>query len=131
MAMFDSKSGTTVDLRKVPERRTQELKWRHDRRVRPDRRLNNISVEWIPFGEVSSHPAIREALCCRNNRNQAKEAPRKKEPPLAGIYENQWSPLVNRRIVADRRTRQQGRPYNLRKTPDRRLNNIFVEWIFW
>jgi hypothetical protein len=114
--------------RKITERRTREQKWRHDRRVRPDRRLKNISVEWIPFSEVNSRPTIQEALFCRKNKNQAKGTP-KKEPILEGIIENQWSPILDRRKVTDRRTKQQQRPYNRRKLPDRRLNNISVEWI--
>jgi hypothetical protein len=120
--------GGTMELRKITERRTRQQKWRHDRRARPDRRLNNISVEWIPFSEVSWHPAIRESLSRPKNRDQSSKIPRCK-PLLAGPFENQWSPLVNRRNVTDRRTRQDSRPYNRRVQPDRRLNNIFVEWI--
>jgi hypothetical protein len=117
-----------MDLRKVTERRTRQQKYRHDRRVRPDRRLNNISVEWIPFSEVPLRPAIRESLCRHKNRDQSSKAPRC-EPLIAGPFENQWSPLVDRREATDRRTRQEVLPYNRRVQPDRRLNNIFVEWI--
>jgi hypothetical protein len=123
-----SQLGATVDLRKTTERRTREQKWRHDRRVRPDRRINNISVEWIPFSEVILRPAIRASFCRHKNTNQSSQNPRC-EPLLAGPFENQWSPLVDRRNVTDRRTRKEERPYNRRVQPDRRLNNIFVEWI--
>ena len=117
-----------MELRKVTERRIRQQKWRHDRRARPDRRLNNISVEWIPFSEVSTRPAIRESLSRPKDRERSSHIP-KCEPLLAGPFENQWSPLVDRRNVDDRRTRQQVRSCNRRVQPDRRLNNIFVEWI--
>jgi hypothetical protein len=117
-----------MNLRKVPERRTRQQTWRHNRRVRPDRRLNNISVEWIPFSQVALRPAIRDSLSRSKNSDESSKTPRC-EPLLAGPFENQWSPLVDRRNVTDRRTRQESRPYNRRVQPDRRLNNIFVEWI--
>jgi hypothetical protein len=126
--MCKSRLGATVDLRKATERRTREQKWRHDRRVRPDRRLNNISVEWVPVSEVTFRSAIRESLRHPEVRNQSSKTPRC-EPLLAGPFENQWSPVVDRRNVTDRRTRLEVRPYNRRVQPDRRLNNIFVEWI--
>jgi hypothetical protein len=128
MGMFKSQSGAGIDLRKVKERRTQNQKWRHDRRVRPDRRLNNISVEWIPFSEVTSYPTIREALSYRKNNNQAKGTPRK-ERSLMCIFSNKLAGTVDLRKIADRRTQQQTRPYNRRVHPDRRLSNISVEWI--
>jgi hypothetical protein len=31
----------------------------NNRRRHPDRRLNNIMVEWIPMGHVHSHPVTR------------------------------------------------------------------------
>jgi hypothetical protein len=121
--------GDAMEQRKVTERRARQQKWRHDRRARPDRRLNNISVEWIPFSEVSMRPAIRESLSRPGNRrNQPSKTPRC-EPLLAGPFENQWSPLVDRRTTTDRRTRQDNRSCSRRAQPDRRLNNIFVEWI--
>jgi len=122
------RSGDAMEQRKVTERRTRQQKWRHDRRARADRRLNNISVEWIPFSEVSMRPAIRESLSRPGNRDQPSKTPRC-EPLLAGPFENQWSPLVDRRTITDRRTRQEIRFYSRRVQPDRRLNNIFVEWI--
>lgn len=126
--MFKRALSANVDQRTTTDRRIHEQKWRHDRRVRPDRRLNNIAVEWIPFSEVTSHPTIREALSCRRKRNQAKGTPRCK-PLSMGPIENQWSPIVDRRNITDRRTRQQEPSYNRRVHPDRRLNNISVEWI--
>ena len=126
--MFKRALSANVDQRNTTDRRIHEQKWRHDRRVRPDRRLNNISVEWIPFSEVASHPTIREALSCRKKKNQAKGTPRK-EPLLTGPFENQWSPIVDRRKATDRRTQQKELHYNRRMKPDRRLNNISVEWI--
>jgi hypothetical protein len=32
---------------------------RCNRRVSPDRRLNNIEVEWIPFSHIHTHPVAR------------------------------------------------------------------------
>jgi hypothetical protein len=127
MGMFKSKSGAIADLRKVTERRTREQKWRHDRRVHPDRRLNNISVEWIPFSAVTLRPTIREALFCRKNKNQAQGTSRK-EQSLVCIFRNKLAGIVDLRKGTDRRTQQQMRPYNRRVHPDRRLNNISVEW---
>ena len=120
--------GGAMEQRKVTERRTRQQKWRHDRRARPDRRLNNISVEWIPFSEASWRPAIRESLSRPGHRDQPSKTPRC-EPLFAGPFENQWSPLVDRRTITDRRARQDNRTYSRRVQPDRRLNNIFVEWI--
>jgi len=117
-----------MEQRKVTERRTRQQKWRHDRRARPDRRLNNISVEWISFNEISLRPAIRESLSRPGHRDQPGKIP-KCEPLLAGPFENQWSPLVDRRTITDRRIRQDNRSCSRRVQPDRRLNNIFVEWI--
>jgi hypothetical protein len=128
MDILRTKSAVTVDLRKVTDRRTREQKWRHDRRVRPDRRLNNISVEWIPFSEVTSHPTIREAMCCRKNKKQEKTTPRN-EQSLMCIFRNKLTDTADLRKVTDRRTQQQMRPYNRRVHPDRRLSNISVKWI--
>lgn len=32
---------------------------KRNRRIRPDRRLNNIKVEWIPIRHINIHPATR------------------------------------------------------------------------
>jgi hypothetical protein len=117
-----------MNQRNVTDRRTRQQKRHNDRRVRPDRRLNNISVEWIPFSEVYLRPAIRKSLCRTKSRDQSCGSPRR-NPLTAAPYENQWSPMVDRRNVTDRRTRQESRPYTRRIQPDRRLNSIFVEWI--
>jgi hypothetical protein len=128
MGLYTVKSGADGELRKVTERRTREQKWRHDRRVRPDRRLNNISVERIPFSEISFNPAIREALCRGDNRNQAKGTPRN-EYSLVCKFKNKPAADIDLRKVTERRTQQQMCPYNRRVHPDRRLSNISVEWI--
>jgi len=128
MGRFICKSDVIRDLRKVTERRTREQKWRHDRRVRPDRRLNNISVERIPFGEVTLNPAVRESPPRGNNRNQEYRTPRI-EHSLVCNFKNKSGPDVDLRKVTERRTQQQWQSYNRRVHPDRRLNNISVEWI--
>jgi hypothetical protein len=126
--MFKRALSANVDQRNTTDRRIHEQKWRHDRRVRPDRRLNNIAVEWIPFSKVTSHPTIREALSCRKNKNQAKGTPRK-EQSLMCIFSNNFTGDSDLRKVTDRRKQQQLRPYDRRMHPDRRLNNISVDWI--
>jgi hypothetical protein len=126
--MFKRALSANVDQRNTTDRRIHEQKWRYDRRVRPDRRLNNIDVEWIPFSEVASHSTIREALRCRNNKNQAKGTPRN-EQSVVCIFSNKSAGTVDLRKVTDRRMQQQMRPYNRRVHPDRRLSNISVEWI--
>ena len=57
-----------ADRRKGTDRRTQDLKLPYDRRVRPDRRLNNISTEWIPIDEVTLRPTIREAFSSHKSK---------------------------------------------------------------
>jgi hypothetical protein len=58
----------TVDRRKGTDRRTQNLKLSYDRRVKPDRRLNNISAEWIPIDEVALQPTLREAFSSQRSK---------------------------------------------------------------
>jgi hypothetical protein len=128
MSIFKSKLGSYEDLRKITERRTLEQKWRHDRRVQPDRRLNNILVERIPFSKANLNPARRKVSCFANNNNQAKGTPRN-EQSLVCTFKNKSGPNVDLRKVAERRSQQQLRPFNRRVHPDRRLNNISVEWI--
>jgi hypothetical protein len=72
VGVFKKRLSARVGRRKITDRRTQEQKLPYDHRVRPDRRLNNISVEWIPISEVTLHPALRESL--RSNRNKKKAA---------------------------------------------------------
>jgi hypothetical protein len=133
MDMFKNTQHAHADLRKVTDRRIHEQKRRYDRRVLPDRRLNNISAEWIPINEITSRPTIRKALICCRNKTMASGARERKrwraEQSLVCIFKNKLSSSVELRKVHDRRTVQQERPYNRRVQPDRRLNNISVEWI--
>jgi len=128
MGIFKSKAGVNVELRKITERRVQEQKWRHDRRVRPDRRLNNISVEWIPFSEFASRSTVHETPGCRDRKIREKGTPRK-EQSLMCIFSHKLADTVDLRKVPDRRKQQQMQPFNRRVHPDRRLSNISVEWI--
>jgi len=68
MSVFKNKSSARVDQRKITDRRTQKQILPYDHRVRPDRRLNNISVEWIPFSEVILHPILCDALSSYRNK---------------------------------------------------------------
>ncbi len=51
------------DRRKTAERRANDqqlgAQFKYDKRSRPDRRLNNIRVEWIPISHIKIHPATR------------------------------------------------------------------------
>ena len=53
---------TIINRRNGADRRTEEMKLPYNRRIRPDRRLNSISVEWIPDDEINLHPLVRRAL---------------------------------------------------------------------
>jgi hypothetical protein len=128
MTRINSTLDIKANRRKIADRRAQDQQRLHDHRVRPDRRLSNISVEWIPIWEVTLRPDIREPFCSPKNNNQPTETQRSK-PLSTGLFENQWCPTVDRRKGTDRRTRQEKHPYNRRVHPDRRLNNIFMEWI--
>ena len=37
----------------------QDQLFRCNRRIRPDRRLNSISIEWIPMEHILLHPTTR------------------------------------------------------------------------
>lgn len=37
----------------------QDRLFRCNRRIRPDRRLNSIAIEWIPMEHILLHPATR------------------------------------------------------------------------
>jgi len=54
------------DRRKVSDRRSyntkQEQAFPRNRRRFPDRRLNNISAEWVPMKQVHDHPATGTRL---------------------------------------------------------------------
>jgi len=149
MRIYKKDSGTRSDQRKITDRRRQELTWPNERRLRPDRRLNNISVEWIPFNEVYFHPITRDAFC--SIRTKSKRAgqlrgkdTREKEPSGQTRCEEQRLPIkswginifkrtqkanIEQRTISDRRTKDIKPPYNRRVRPDRRLNNISHEWI--
>jgi len=51
------------DRRKTAERRAndqqQDSLFNCNKRTRPDRRLNNIMVEWIPISHINIHPVMR------------------------------------------------------------------------
>jgi hypothetical protein len=47
----------TIDRRSYD--RLKDRTERCNRRVAPDRRLNNIAVEWIPFSYLHLHPVAR------------------------------------------------------------------------
>ena len=149
MYSFDKKLGTSEDRRRIADRRRQALVCPKDRRFRADRRLNNIAVEWIPFDEVHSHPSTREAFCRISRKNKmatplrakdtrehglSRQASREKEPsPVRSwrinIFKRTQRTDVDQRTIADRRTKNIMQPFNRRVRPDRRLNNISVEWI--
>jgi hypothetical protein len=48
-----------LDNRHIPERRNLIQAVQHDLRALPDRRLNSISVEWIPIDEINLHADLR------------------------------------------------------------------------
>lgn len=50
------------DNRHIPERRNLIQAVPHDLRVLPDRRLNSISVQWIPIDEINLHSDLRTAF---------------------------------------------------------------------
>jgi hypothetical protein len=59
-----------MDNRRIKEDRRSyfRLKDRADkcnRRISPDRRLNNITVEWIPFCQIQTHPVARQVFSRR------------------------------------------------------------------
>jgi hypothetical protein len=49
------------DRRFIRDRRTTNKPWIYSRRVRPDRRLNSIIVEWVPNNEVLLQPSLFKA----------------------------------------------------------------------
>jgi hypothetical protein len=140
-------SGMISDRRKATDRRREILASPNDRRVRPDRRLNNISVEWIPFNEINNHPTTRDAFCSsRRNKGNAvklhktdtgpKEPPRQTRSGQAqirfwglDIFKRTQEADVEQRSMTDRRTKNIKQPFDRRVRPDRRLNNISLEWI--
>jgi hypothetical protein len=59
--MAAAKMTIVGDRRFIPERRTHNLPLTYNRRVRPDRRLNNIFVEWVPNNEIVLQPSLFKA----------------------------------------------------------------------
>ena len=51
----------TGDRRFIPDRRIRNQPLSYNRRVRPDRRLNNIFVEWVPGNEIVLQPSLFKA----------------------------------------------------------------------
>jgi hypothetical protein len=49
------------DRRFIPDRRILNKPLNYNRRVRPDRRLNNILVDWIPKNEIVLQPSLFKA----------------------------------------------------------------------
>lgn len=52
----------TERRKKIDRRSYDRLKDRTDkcnRRIAPDRRLNNIAAEWVPFSHIHLHPIAR------------------------------------------------------------------------
>lgn len=47
--IFKRVQRTDVEQRTITDRRTRNIRLPYNRRVRPDRRLNNIAFEWITF----------------------------------------------------------------------------------
>ena len=58
-----SGSSNVTERRKKPDRRDfnnrKDARSKCQRRVNPDRRVNSISVEWIPFSDAQKHPVSR------------------------------------------------------------------------
>lgn len=135
------------DRRKLNDRRREIIARSKERRFRPDRRLNNIAVEWILFNEIHNHPTTRDAFCSfRRNKNKAVNLHKKdtgqKDPPRQtrsgqeqikswglNIFKRTQEADVEQRSMTDRRTKNIKQPFDRRVRPDRRLNNISLEWI--
>jgi hypothetical protein len=148
-AYFQAASSMKSNRRRTTDRRRETISWPNGRRVRPDRRLNNISVEWIPFNEVYSHPITRDAFCNirkegkqvgplreRDRRQQApsRQTQRDKQrspikSPGINIFKRTQPADVEQRAIHDRRTKNTKPLYDRRVRPDRRLSNFLVEWI--
>ena len=56
------------DRRCIPDRRTHTQPSNFNRRVRPDRRLNNILVDWVPNNEIVLQPTLFKAYMKTNTR---------------------------------------------------------------
>jgi hypothetical protein len=61
---------TIADRRKTGDRRCENLPVENDSRSRPDRRLNNIMVDWLPDNIVALHPTVRKAKGLNSYKNK-------------------------------------------------------------
>ncbi len=54
------------ERRKIEERRSNDRRTdradKNNRRTCPDRRINNIQVEWVPMTSVRLHPLTRKVF---------------------------------------------------------------------
>jgi hypothetical protein len=57
-----------VDRRKIFDRRANILPVSYSARARPDRRINSISVEWLPADLVALHPALKRLWKRHNSK---------------------------------------------------------------
>jgi hypothetical protein len=57
-----------VDRRKIFDRRANILPVSYNARARPDRRINSISVEWLPAYLVVLHPTLEQFWKRHNNK---------------------------------------------------------------
>jgi len=129
MNAFLKRLGSGSDRRDGAERRIDNQARPYNRRMQPDRRLNNILAEWIPFDEIALHPVVRESLT--NHRGAKRQTPSfKKYPSVGNIFKHAFDRTKDLRKAGDRRVREQKPPYDRRVRPDRRLNNIVVEWFY-
>ena len=62
----------TGDKRQILDRRTENKPMRYDRRVQPDRRLNNIVVEEVPAEVFIRHPILWIQFCRLGYRGRVK-----------------------------------------------------------
>lgn len=62
----------TGDKRQIIDRRTANLPMLYNRRVQPDRRLNNIIVEEAPPEIFIRHPILWHTLCRLGYRGRVK-----------------------------------------------------------
>ncbi len=56
------------DRRFIPDRRIKNQLLNYNRRVRSDRRLNNILVEWVPNSEIVLQPSLFRAYMKSNTK---------------------------------------------------------------
>jgi hypothetical protein len=66
--MAETKMTIVGDRRFITDRRINSQPFNSNRRFRPDRRLNNLLVEWIPSNEVVLHPHLFKAYMRSNTK---------------------------------------------------------------